>query len=376
MENKAISVSQLSGYIKGIFDAEELLHNIAVYGEISGLSVLRGNAYFTLKDENAILQCVFFGADENLLKNGDLIVATGTPKYYVKGGKLNFNVVKVEPYGIGDLFKKFLETKSKLEQEGLFNPLRKKQIPKDVKKIGVVTSDKGAVIRDIINVSTRRNPAINIVLYPARVQGDGAQQDLIDGILYFEKREDVDVIIVARGGGSFEDLMPFNSEKLARVVSNCAKPIVSAVGHETDFTIIDFVSDLRAPTPSAAAELVVWTQQEKTANIISILNFLNSNMAENLNNRLSTVLSYNRDISQIVKEKLNETEYNLSMKIQALENLNPTKILNRGFAKVESNGKNISSIKDVSVKDNLEIYLKDGKIEAGATKVEEKLWKN
>ena len=194
MENKAISVSQLSGYIKGIFDAEELLHDISVFGEISGLSVLRGNAYFALKDEDAILQCVYFGVDENVLKNGDLIVATGTPRYYVKGGKLNFNVVRVAPYGIGELFKKFLETKSKLEQEGLFNPLSKKLLPKDVKKIGVVTSEKGAVIRDIINVSTRRNPAINIVLYPARVQGEGAELDLIEGIKYFDQNSNVDVI--------------------------------------------------------------------------------------------------------------------------------------------------------------------------------------
>ena len=231
MEQKAISVSQLSGYIKGIFEAEELLHNIMVYGEISGLSILRGNAYFSLKDEEAILSCVFFGADEKNLKNGDLVVVTGTPRYYVKGGKLNFNVYKVEPFGVGELFKKFLETKERLAKEGFFDEDRKKEIPKDIKRIGVVTSEMGAVIQDIINVTTRRNKSIDIVLYPARVQGDGADKDIIEGIKFFENYN-VDVIIVARGGGSFEDLMPFNSEELARVVFECTKPLISAVGHD------------------------------------------------------------------------------------------------------------------------------------------------
>lgn len=372
MEQKAISVSQLSGYIKGIFDAEELLHNISVYGEISGLSFLRGNAYFSLKDEDALLQCVYFGAEENGFKNGDLIVATGTPRYYTKGGKLNFNVSRVEPYGVGELFRRFLETKSKLEQEGLFNPLAKKEIPKDVKKIGVVTSEKGAVIRDIINVSTRRNAGINIVIYPARVQGEGAEADLIDGVLFFDTKSDVDVIVVARGGGSFEDLMPFNSEKLARAVFACKKPVVSAVGHETDFTIIDFVSDLRAPTPSAAAELIVGEKREKVSNLISIFTQLSSQILEELNYKFSSAIDFKRSLDQALKEKLSETEYNLSMKIQALENLNPKKVLERGFAKIESRGRNISSIKAISVKDDLEIYLKDGKIVAQTISLEEK----
>ncbi len=372
MEQKAISVSQLSGYIKGIFDAEELLHNISVYGEISGLSFLRGNAYFSLKDEDALLQCVFFGAEENTFKNGDLIVATGTPRYYTKGGKLNFNVSRVEPYGVGELFRKFLETKSKLEQEGLFNPLAKKQIPKDVKKIGVVTSEKGAVIRDIINVSTRRNAGINIVIYPSKVQGEGAEEDLISGVLFFDAKSDVDLIIVARGGGSFEDLMPFNSEKLARAVFACNKPVVSAVGHETDFTILDFVSDLRAPTPSAAAELVVGEKKAKASNLISIFNQFSSQILEELNYKFSSAIDFKKSLDFALKEKLSEAEYNLSMKIQALENLNPKKVLERGFAKIESKGKNISSIKDVSVEDDLEIYLKDGKIVAQTISLEEK----
>ena len=373
MKDKAISVSQLSAYIKGIFDAEELLHNISVYGEISGLSVLRGNAYFTLKDEDSLLQCVYFGADEQVLKNGDLIVATGTPRYYAKGGKLNFNVVKVEPYGIGDLFKKFLEIKTKLDSEGLFNPLLKKKLPEDVKKIGVVSSEKGAVIQDIINVTKRRNIAVNIVLYPSRVQGDGADKDIIEGIKYFDEKSDVDVIIVARGGGSFEDLMPFNSEELARVVYKCEKPVVSAVGHETDFTIIDFVSDLRAPTPSAAAELVVSQRKDKVLRMKEYFNRLSTLILNCCDEKYNLISSNKTNLDYSVKSKMNEIEYSLGIKIQALEKLNPIKILQRGFAKIEKDGKNVNSVFELSIKDTFEIYLKDGKIK-GQVKSKEELW--
>lgn len=372
MEQKAISVSQLSGYIKGIFDAEELLHNISVYGEISGLSVLRGNAYFSLKDEDALLSCVFFGVDESKLKNGDLIVATGTPRYYVKGGKLNFNVVKVEPYGVGELYKRFLETKDRLEREGLFLQSHKIQIPENVKKIGVVTSEKGAVIRDIINVSTRRNKSVNIVVFPSRVQGEGAEKDVIDGIKYFDAQSDVDVIIVARGGGSFEDLMPFNNEALARVVYDCEKPIVSAVGHETDFTIIDFVSDLRAPTPSAAAELVVLPQREKISEITSFCMAISNLLNKKCENAQRDVLAYKKDLDNGVRNLINLHEYEVGMSAQALEKLNPNKILERGYAKIEKNGENINSISKVCVQDDLEIYLKGGKLDVEVKKVEER----
>ena len=373
MNNKAISVSQLSGYIKGIFDAEELLHNVSVFGEVSGLSVLRGNAYFFLKDEEAILQCVYFGADESLIKNGDLIVATGTPRYYIKGGKLNFNVVKVEPYGVGELFKKFIQTKLKLESEGLFNPLLKKQLPTNVKNIGVVSSEKGAVIRDIINITKRRNSAVNIKLFPSKVQGDSAEKEIINGIKYFDEFSDVDIIIVARGGGSFEDLMPFNSEELARVVYNCKKPIVSAVGHETDFTIIDFVSDLRAPTPSAAAEITVPMKDEKIKKLIDQFMEISQIIKNMYESKLTLINSQIIRLNNLVKLKLNEIEYSLGMEMQALEKLNPDNILKRGFAKIEKNKTNINSVAQLNIKDNFDIYLKDGKIQA-EVKYKENIW--
>ncbi|MGN0748219.1 MAG: exodeoxyribonuclease VII large subunit [Christensenellales bacterium] len=365
MEQKAISVSQLSGYIKGIFDAEELLHNISVYGEISGLNILRGNAYFTLKDDCAILSCVFFGADESNfnLKNGDSIVATGTPKYYVKGGKLNFNVVKVEPYGVGELYRKFIETKDKLEREGLFDGEHKKPLPITVKKIGVVSSDKGAVIRDIINVTTRRDKSVDIVLFPSRVQGEGADIDVIRGVRYFNYT-DVDVIIIARGGGSFEDLMPFNSEALAREVFQSEKPIVSAVGHETDYTIVDFVADLRAPTPSAAAELIVKESKTKVENICQTWQKIANLVLQKINVNLGELVNLKRELNLNIKQLINGFEYDLGLKSQALEKLNPNKLLKMGYAKLESENKNISSVDQISLDQNLHIYLKDGRIKA------------
>lgn len=361
MEQKAISVTQLSGYIKNIFEAEELLHNISVYGEISGLSVLRGNAYFSLKDEDAILSCVFFGTEGTNLRNGDLVTVTGTPRYYVKGGKLNFNVIKVEPFGIGELFKQFLETKERLAKEGLFDESKKKIIPQNIKRLGVVTSEMGAVIQDIINVTTRRNKAVDVVLYPARVQGEGADKDIIAGIKFFENY-DVDVIIVARGGGSFEDLMPFNSEALARVAFACKKPLISAVGHETDFTIIDFVSDLRAPTPSAAAELVVSEKRGKIAEIISKHDRIASILVTKATSADNILKNVRKDLEIALKNILNDKEYSINLASGILEKLNPTRLMERGFAKIEKEGRSVTKISDLSLKDNLEIYLKDGKI--------------
>ncbi len=370
MEENAISVSQISQYFKGIFDAEELLHNISVYGEISGLSILRGNAYFSLKDEFSIMSCVFFGVDNLDIKNGDLIVAKGTPQYYIKGGKLNFNVVNIKPYGVGELFKKYLEIKENLEKEGLFDQFHKKNIPQNVKKIGVITSEKGAVIRDIINVTTRRDKSVNIVLFPTKVQGENADLEIIDGLKFFEKT-DVDVVIVARGGGSFEDLMPFNSELLARQVFVSTKPIVSAVGHETDYTIIDFVSDLRAPTPSAAAELVVKLKKEKFNVIIDYYKKINDLIFNKLDQNIINILNLRKDFETCFKNIINNVEYNLGLIIQGLNKLNPLKILNRGYAKIEQNDKSIRSIKDINIKENLDIYLKDGKLITEIKKMEE-----
>ena len=364
IEDRAISVTQISTYFKQIFDAEELLQNISVFGEVSDFTISRGIAYFSLKDENALLSCICFEGDKLLsVKNGDMVIVKGSPRYYVKGGRLNFNVTKITPYGIGNLFEQFLRLKQKLEEEGLFDDKFKKNIePKKIKRIGVVTSKTGAVIQDIINIISRRNPNIDIVLYPVKVQGAGAENDIAKGIDFFSNYENVDVVIVARGGGSLEDLQPFNTEIVARATFNSNKPIVSAVGHETDYTIIDFVSDLRAPTPSAAAELV-------TEDIISKKQVLQSKILR-LIRSFDTIVNYEKTkfnhniktLKNLCESFINERSYMLSLKLTKLSKLNPKAIMKLGYAKVSKNYEIIISVNDTKVGDELNIEFIDGDI--------------
>ena len=365
MEEKAISVTQISTYFKQIFDAEELLQNISVFGEVSDFSLSRGVAYFSLKDENALLSCVCFGADNLVsVRNGDKVIVRGTPKYYVKGGKLNFNVNKISPFGTGNLFEQFLKLKQDLENEGLFDDKNKKTIsPQNIKRIGVVTSETGAVIQDIINVVTRRNPFVDIILYPVKVQGYNAELDIVKGINFFSDYPNVDAIIVARGGGSLEDLKPFNSEIVARAVFACAKPLISAVGHETDFTIIDFVSDLRAPTPSVAAELITENVAYKKQNFIDkikrVIRTENDIFVKSENKIL-------RNIEKIISNAesfSNNIEYALNLKQLRLDKLNPKQILRLGYAKVMKEEKVITRAKQIEPSSKLKIIFADGTVE-------------
>ena len=265
---KAITVSQLNNYIKQVFEAEEMLHNVEVVGEIDGMNVRGTAVYFSLKDKDAVVSCVCYHAGKMQgVKNGAQVVVRGTVTYWNKVGKISFTVHSCEAFGLGALFLKFEELKKKLEAEGLFGV--KKPLPAEVRRIGVVTSKSGAVLQDIIKVAHRRNPNVDIVLYPVAVQGDGADKQVCEGIDYFAKGS-VDVIIVARGGGSKEDLSAFNSECVARAVFASKVAVVSAVGHETDWTLIDLVSDLRAATPSAAAEMIVREVTTQRAHVISL----------------------------------------------------------------------------------------------------------
>lgn len=393
MEKKALTVSQVGTYIKNIFDAEEMLHDIDVVGEVSGFSITRDIAYFSLKDENSLLPCVLFGAGKYAnIKNGDSVVVTGTPRYYVKGGRLNFNATKIEPFGQGLLFKQFLELKQKLELEGLFAKEHKKAIPKNVKTIGVVTSEGGAVIQDIINVSTRRNPQINIVLYPVKVQGNKAENEIVKGIEFFSEYEGVDVVIVARGGGSMEDLQPYNTEIVARATFACKKPIVSAVGHETDFTIIDFVSDLRAPTPSAAAELVCENKVEQVETLKKLVSHLKSAAISVLGDKYrlfqvdcmrlekdsQSMLSFAKTqihsklarLQSIVLSGVSDKAYGLGLLQKSLEKLNPTAVLERGYAKIEVGEKRVDSVEQLEVGQTFMTYFKDGRVESVAQNIE------
>lgn len=393
MEKKALTVSQVGTYIKNIFDAEEMLHDIDVVGEISGFSITRDIAYFSLKDENSLLPCVLFGAGRfSHIKNGDLVVVTGTPRYYVKGGRLNFNATKIEPFGQGLLFKQFLELKQRLELEGLFSAEHKKPIPKNVKTIGVVTSEGGAVIQDIINVSSRRNPQINIVLYPVKVQGNKAENEIVKGIEFFSEYEGVDVVVVARGGGSMEDLQPYNTEIVARAAYACKKPIVSAVGHETDFTIIDFVSDLRAPTPSAAAELVCENKIEQIEALKKMIVQLKSCAIRLVGDKYKLfqidcmrlekdaqgLLSFAKTqihskmarLQSVALAGISDKTYGLGLLQKSLEKLDPIAVLERGYAKVEVDGKRVESVEQIEVGQNFVTYFKDGKIQSLAQSIE------
>lgn len=363
MIEQTITVSQLTNYIKQIFEAEELLFNISVIGEVSSFKLVRGVAYFDLKDESSLISCVCFSGERyGLMKNGDKIIAKGTPNFYVKGGRLNFNVSKITPYGLGELYQNFLQIKEKLTNEGLFDQTHKKLIPHNVKRIGVITSETGAVIKDIITVATRRNPAVDIVLYPAKVQGAGTVGSIIAGLDFFENY-DIDVVIIARGGGSMEDLNEFNSEVLARRIFAFTKPVVSAVGHETDFTICDFVCDIRGATPSVSAELVVENIYDKKQLFLKQINSIKS-LARNfvINNERDLDLKKNKIIN-ISQNWLNEFEYLLSLKSSKLAKFNPRAILDLGYAKIENKNGVVMSVKNVQSGDEIKISLKDGSVE-------------
>ncbi len=385
--NFTLTVTKFNSIVRDIFNAEELLHNIKIVGEVFGVSMSKLAVYFSLKDEASSLPCVcFYGDIMSGINEGDSVVVTGSPNFYTKSGRFNFVVSKVEPYGQGLLFQKFLELKAKLEKEGLFDQAHKKPIPKDVKRIGVVTSKDGAVIQDIKNVTWRRNPGIDIVLYDTKVQGYGAENEIAKGIEFFSNYDKVDIVIVARGGGSLEDLSAYNTEIVARATYACKKPIVSAVGHETDFTIIDFVSDLRAPTPSAAAELVTRdtkSQKETLKKEVSRLSrWLDSFVAEknmqlqtdkeNLLSLVQNMLDKKKsefqkltiNLSNKLAEFVKEKDFDLKLKLATLKKLNPLDILSQGYAKIEQNGKVVSKAEDVQFDSSLEINFADGSVNA------------
>ncbi len=390
---KVFSVGQINKIIKDLIDNEVILEDIVVTGELSSFSVTRNIAYFTLKDNENLLSCVQFGC-KNEFKVGDMVQCRGNVKYYPKGGKLTFNTLNIELCGQGELYQQFLQMKEKLEKEGLFNPENKISIPKFVKSIGVVTSKTGAVLQDIKNVSHRRNPNLDIYVYDAQVQGRFAVNDVIQGITYFDNITDVDVIIVARGGGSLEDLMPFNDEELARIAFICNKPIISAVGHETDFSILDFVADLRAPTPSAAAELVTFDSLEikryikeisgKIQNIVNNqFNDLNSEMkmlVGEIENNVNSLINDNilflngvlNGLDKAIDKTLINTAHRVGMAINTLDKLNPISLLKKGYSFVTNGNGQIITRENTQIGDEVEIVTVDTKLKAKVTNKEEK----
>lgn len=389
----AISVTKFNSIVRDIFNSEELLHNISIVGEVFGVSRAKTAIYFSLKDEESTLPCLTFNLSlfDNV-KEGDMVTIQGSPNYYVKSGRFNFITYSIVPSGLGLLYQKFVELKNKLEKEGLFSQEHKKPMPKSIKRIGVVTSKDGAVIQDIKNVAWRRNPSVDIVLYPCKVQGNGAEKEIAEGIDFFSNYDNVDAVVVARGGGSLEDLSAYNTEIVARSAYNCNKFLVSAVGHEVDFTIIDFVSDLRAPTPSAAAELLTEDRQKERVKFRQAItklsrqlgNYIADKMEEYddltanfltryedfIEDKRSTLLSNATKLSYLAEKLITNISHNLELKTNMLTSLNPYQVLKRGYAKVEQGGKVISHASDVENKIPLEVNFADGQVVADVVKKE------
>ena len=315
MINKAITVSQLNNYIKQVFEAEELLHNVEVVGDVDGFKHVGNQVYFTLKDEGACINCVSFYPDRiKAAENGQQVVVRGTVSYWHKAGKISFVVHSCEAFGFGQLFLKFQQLQEKLKAEGLFDAGVKKALPSEVKRVGVVTSKTGAVIHDITCVAHRRNPQVDIVLYPCAVQGTDAEREIACGIEVLNSIG-VDVIIVARGGGSKEDLSAYNSERVARACFASKIPVVSAVGHENDWTLIDFVADLRAPTPSAAAELCVPEVVTQREQVIGMWRQLCYIMKSKIETHISKTVSLYELLKSMVLAKAQEFENRLAISL-------------------------------------------------------------
>lgn len=389
---KILSVSDINNYIKNTMDNDFILNNASIKGEISNFKIhSSGHIYFSMKDQWSKINCVMFRSAAKGLKflpeNGMKVIGKGRISTYVKDGAYQLYCDKLELEGLGELYIAFEKLKSKLEKEGLFKEEYKKPLPKYAKKIGVITSQTGAAIRDIINVATRRNKNCEILIYPSLVQGTNASADIIKGIKELNKIKDLDVIILARGGGSIEELWAFNDEELAREVFNSKIPIITGVGHETDFTIVDFVSDKRAPTPSAAAEIAIKDLQELNSNLENYRNTLNyyilNNLKEKYNklDRLKLSLEgnsperiiineYNKidfiinKLNSRIKTELDKRKEELSKMSILLSSNNPLNILNKGYSVIQDEkGKVISSIKVLDKKKKVTINLKDGKKE-------------
>ena len=390
MEYNPITVTDLNRYIKNKIDGDEYLNNVLVKGEISNFKHhYTGHMYFTLKDENSLIKCIMFKTYTPNLKfvpkDGMKVMILGTVSVFERDGVYQIYCKAMQEDGMGSLYTAYEELKNKLEQQGLFDKKYKKEIPKMPKCIGVLTSNTGSVIRDIINVSTRRNPNCYIKLLPVPVQGKGAGEKIAEAIRIMNENKLADVIILARGGGSLEDLWPFNEEVVAHAIFESELPIISAVGHETDFTIADFVSDLRAPTPSAAAELAV----PNITDIIVDLEKYNNRLKNSLKKKIELMrLRYEKCMANRVfrepMQKINERYISIDMLVKQIQNsinnkikydktkmvelitkldtLSPLKTLTRGYClTTTNNGKIVKSVKKLKKDDELILKFNDGK---------------
>ena len=399
MQQNVYTVSQVNSYIKNMFAQDYMLNSVLVKGEVSNCKYhSSGHIYFTLKDASGVIACVMFASSRTGLKfrmeEGMQVIVGGSIAVFERDGKYQLYAKKITADGEGDLYLKFEQLKKELSEQGMFDPCYKQPIPQFVRKLGVVTAPTGAAVQDIINISKRRNPYIQIILYPAIVQGELAADSIVAGIHALEK-EGVDVMIVGRGGGSIEDLWAFNEEKVAKAVFDCSIPIISAVGHETDTTIIDFVSDLRAPTPSAAAELAVFElaalderfndaynrlvremdlvikrERRKVENGISRLNAVSPQ--SKIREKRTYLIKLEDNLSSGMEKVLRNRRHRLDIFIEKMNGLSPINKMSTGFAYVsDGSGKMVKDVKSVNKGDKLNLRLVNGIVHTTVDSTEE-----
>ena len=391
------SVGQVNAYIKNMFNADFALNNIYIKGEISNCKYhTSGHIYFTLKDSTGVISAVMFAGNRKGLKfkleEGQKVIALGSVSVYERDGKYQLYAKQIILEGTGLLYQRFEQLKTQLEEMGLFDKMYKKPIPKYATKVGICTASTGAAIQDIINISKRRNPFVQLYLYPCLVQGQGAAVDIVNAIRCLDSM-DLDVIIVGRGGGSIEDLWAFNEEIVAKAIFDCDTPVISAVGHETDFTIADFVADMRAPTPSAAAELAVFDYSEfmeKQLNYSRLLFSLIDNKLKiyrkslksyetSVNlfspvNQLQSRRQYSDELmtklSKELNDVLNDRKHKLQIYAERLNGMSPLNKISKGFAYVtDGNKKPLTSVSQVKADDEMSLIIKDGTIKAKVVEV-------
>ncbi|MDD6194700.1 MAG: exodeoxyribonuclease VII large subunit [Lachnospiraceae bacterium] len=405
MSRNIYSVGQVNAYIKDVFDGDFLLRNLSVQGEISNCKYHgSGHIYFTLKDEAGAISGIMFKGNRIKglrfpMKDGDMVVVTGSVSVYEKGGTYQIYAREITLAGAGDLYVRFEQLKQELEEMGMFAPEYKKPIPGFARRIGIVTAPTGAAVRDIIQISRRRNPFVELILYPALVQGEGAVESIISGIMALDAM-DLDVLIVGRGGGSIEDLWAFNEEAVARAIFSCNTPVISAVGHETDTTICDYVADLRAPTPSAAAEQAVFSYQEwqntlnnyrlmlgramsnhmeaveaRLAGYTKQLGYLSP--ANRLDEKRQYAIGLEQRLASAMEHLIEEYKGRLALYAGRLDGLSPAKKLSQGYSyTMNKEGKTVTSTAQVAVGDTIEIFVSDGALGAQINQIKEDIsWK-
>lgn len=384
------TVAQVNSYIRNMFTQDFMLQKVRIRGEVSNCKYhTSGHIYFTLKDEKSAISCVMFSSDRRGLPfrmtEGQQVVVSGSVDVYERDGKYQLYARQIELDGIGALYERYERLKAELAERGMFDEAYKRPIPRYIRVLGVVTAETGAAVRDIINVATRRNPYVQVILYPAIVQGEAAAPSIINGIHALERLQ-TDTIIVGRGGGSIEDLWAFNEEAVAQAVFDCSVPVISAVGHETDVTITDFVADLRAPTPSAAAELAVCdfrqieermeeyeatmqhlcrrtiqSYQNRAAQYGMRLRYLSP--LHILHTKKTQAVSLEERLQAAMEGKLQEVRHRLALYAAQMKGLSPLDKLSQGYAYAsDATGKTLSSVEQVAVGEQIQVYVKDGSL--------------